>query len=944
MTVPFLTTKFYIPPVRPGLISRPRLIEQLNAGLWRNDDFSRKLTIVSAPPGFGKTELLSEWVSSVERPVAWVSLDRDDNNPARFWAGLITALQTIRASMGETALALLHSSQTLPIKPILATLINEIAEETDALTLVLDDYHVIESQSIHDTLAFVLDHLPPKLHLILSTRVEPLLPLGHLRSQRQLNELGTDDLRFTFDEVNVFLNQVMSLNLSDEDLLTLTARTEGWIAGLQMAALTLQRTLSMHGQEVVHNSIKTFSGSHRYIMDYMTEHVLRHQPAHVRTFLLQTSILDHLTGPLCDAVRFGAAETPSSSEGFAACFHCTETPNSSQGILDQLEAANLFVTALDDDRCWYRYHHLFAELLRQQLSRTQPKLVPILHRRASEWYEENGLLLKAMRHALAAEDIERMVHLVEENALVMMGHGDQSIILGWLDTLPGDVVRSRPWLCVLRAWALAYAARVDAVELWLREAEKALANVKRQTLGSILSQAEEQHLLGHIATIRAYGMGWQGEMSWARELARQALELLPENDLMARGFAALHLAKSSRWDGDLAAAAQAYTKASAINQVAGNSHITILAKCCLAELLIVQGQLYRAADVCQEAQRLAKKVTGQAGGQLPISGFVHILKSKVLRHWNQLEAATRQVVQGIELCDQWGQVEFTLIGYNELARILQERGDADGALDACWKSMQIARGISFWPVAHADALGAWLRLAQGDVAAAARWAERNGLDVEDDVTFQYEFLYLALARLLIAQKKTEKALDLLARLLEIAETLGAIGSTIEILVLQAVTLQAQGETDQALAALERALTLAEPEGYVRVFVDEGVPMIHLLRQVAARSVATTRWVTATRRVTATRWVAWDYVCKLLAALEAEQDRSSPISETLIEPLSEREMQVLRLIVMGLSNREITESLCVSINTIKTHVKTIYGKLNVHNRVQAAGRARELRLM
>ncbi len=959
MTMPFLTTKFYIPPVRPGSVSRPRLIKQLSAGLWRNRRFARRLTLISAPPGFGKTELLSEWVGGIERPVAWVSLDADDNDPTRFWGGFITALRTAQPGIGETALTMLRSSQAPPIEPILVALINEITRRPDALTLILDDYHVIESQSIHDSLAFLLDHLPRKLHLTLATRVEPLLPLSRLRTRRQLTELRTDDLRFTFDEADAFLNQAMGLGLSEQDVRALTVRTEGWIAGLQMSALALQRTLATHGREGVHSSIEAFTGSHRYIMDYLTEQVLHHQPDHIQTFLLQTSILDHLTGPLCDAVRFGRAETPSSrhdpwftlkdekpqqvedsrtcsghfrisSKGSAVCFGTAKIPSNSQSdgqrILEQLEAANLFVTALDDEQCWYRYHHLFAELLRQQLSRTQPTLAPTLHQRASAWYEENGLLLEAVRHALAAEDIERMVHLVEGNALTMIGRGELSIILRWLDALPDKVIRSRPWLCVLQAWVLAYAAQVDAVEPWLREAERAVADVKRQVQGSIPSRAEEQHLLGHIAAIRAYGIAWQGKMSQARELARQALELLPDDDLSTREFAALHLGRCSHWDGDLSAAVRAYTEALAIRQRDGNSHIAIVTKCRLSELLVAQGQLYEADEACREALELAEHA-GQARKQLLVAGYVYIRKSRVLYHWNELETATRQTVRGIELCEQWGQMESILVGYNTLVRVLQARGDADGALDACRKAMQIARGISSWPATYVGALEAWLRLAQGDVAAAAHWAQKSGLSAEDEITFQNKFTYLTLARLLIAQKKTRKALGLLARLLDMAEVLGATGSVIEILVLQAVALHAQGEIDQALAALERALTIAKPEGYIRVFVDEGVPMIHLLRQAAARNIGT-----------------WDYVCRLLAALEVERDRSSPVGETLIEPLSEREMQVLRLIMMGLSNREITESLCVSINTVKTHVKTIYSKLSVRNRVQAVGRARELRLM
>jgi LuxR family maltose regulon positive regulatory protein len=937
MSTPLLRTKLHMPSVRPGLVLRPRLIERLNAGL------QHKLTLISTPAGFGKTTLLSEWIQDrLTSPlhVAWVSLDEGDNDPTRFWSYFIAALQAAQAEVGEAALPMLQSSQQPPIEAILTILINEMIERPGAFVLVLDDYHLIEVQPIHNTLAFFLDHLPQSMHLVIAGRADPPLPLARLRGRDQLTELREADLRFTPDEAAAFLSQVMGLKLSAEDVAALAARTEGWVTGLQMAALSMQR------REDVAGFIAAFTGSHRYILDYLVEEVLYQQPEDVQTFLLQTAILDRLTGPLCDAVTL--ARSRDLHPGQAG-------PGNSQEMLERLEANNLFIMPLDEDRRWYRYHHLFADLLRNQLGRIQPGLLPTLHRRASDWYEGNGLPAEAVGHALAAGDVERVARLVEGNALVMMDHGELTTLLKWLDALPDDLVRSRPWLCVFYAWTLVYTGRLDAVEVWLQDAEKSLDGLAGRTEVPVLPQGDalpgkaRQDIEGHIAAIRAYVAASREEISQAIEFAHQAIRLLPERDLMARSFAALVLGSGYRYSGDLVAASQALVEAIAISRAAGDSHLATLSSCNLAGQLIHQGQLRKAAatfrDLLQPVSLtlpLSSKEESRGGvgvRRLPFTGLASTGLATVLREWNDLQSAERLAREGLELSKQWGQAEILMHGYVELARVLQARENKDEALDAIQMARQIARGLASLFIDTTAAVEARLWLAQGDVAAASRWVQESGVSIDGELSFRHGLLYTTLARVLIAQGKQGEALGLLVRLLEVVEAAGAMGYAIENLALQAMALQAQGELDQALATLERALSLAEPEGYVRIFVDEGAPMAALLRKAAAGGFCP------------------GYVERLLAALESETkgERKTPSSSLspvipgpesspLVEPLSEREIEVLRLIAAGRSNREIAEELFLAVGTVKKHINNIFGKLSVRKRTQAVARARELGML
>jgi LuxR family maltose regulon positive regulatory protein len=951
----FLTTKLYIPPARPELVPRPRLIERLDDGLR----LGRKLTLLSAPAGFGKTTLLTEWVARVKQPVAWVSLDKGDNDPIRFWSYLITALQRAQAnaagiSVGEASLAMLQSAQPLSpasaspfvlsgvgtrgIETILTTLINEIVASGATSVLVLDDYHEIEAPPIQDAVVFLLDHLPHSpdgVHLVIASRIDPPWPLSHLRVQGQLTELRAADLLFTSDETATFLNTVMRLGLTEEDVAALVARTEGWIAGLQMAALALRPLRSSQGRqpEQVASFISAFSGSHRYVLDYLTDQVLHRQPPDVYSFLLQTAILDRLTGPLCDAVcstEAGVGETSRREAGWS----------DGQTMLEQLESVNLFIIPLDDERRWYRYHHLFADLLHSRLRQTWPDRVPVLHRRASEWYQDNGLSAEAVSHALAAGDVDRAVRLVEENALAVMDQGELAALVRWLNALPGEVVRTRPWLCLAHAWALVYVGQLAGVEPLLQTAEEALAATLDEQ-----SKAEGQRLAGHIAAIRAYGANIEGETSRAAELARQAQKCLAEGDLMARGLTASTLGVALRLGGDLEGAARAFAEALAISQAAGDSHVAVTVLCELALLHILQGDLYAAAANCQEALQLAARYSRRGGQPLPVAGFAYALMSRLLREWNDPEAALHHAKKGVALCEQWGQAETLITCYFYLAMALQANGDAAGALDAFQRARQVAGRLSAQYIELIKAHEAGLKLAQGDIAAAVRWVQESGASVDDEISLHHIFRHFLLVRVLIAQDKLDKAWKLLTRLLEVAEAVGAIGRVIPILTSQSLILQAQGKVEQALTTLERALALAEPGGHVRAFAHREAPMGELLRLVVSRDITPDHVRNFARKLLAASLEppTPTSVPKRSAGASVPdlKPREKASVQNLIKPLTPREHEVLQLVAAGASNPEIAKELVITVNTVKKHITNIFGKLEVTSRTQAVARGREL---
>jgi LuxR family maltose regulon positive regulatory protein len=925
LDVPLLSTKLYVPPVRPERVPRPRLVERLKAGL------DRRLVLVSAPAGFGKTTIISECAARCRHPVAWVSLDKGDNEPVQFWTYVVTALQKnphIQGSeLGQTVLAMLRSSQPPPMETLLHGLMNELAEISGPFVLILDDFHQISNPQINDALALFVEHQPPQMHLVISSRADPPWPLARWRASGQLVELRTDDLRFTSEEAAAFLNEVMGLDLSTADIAALAARTEGWIAGLQMAALALQGTRSMEGRDTK-SFLGAFSGSHRFVLDYLVEEVLERQSGEIQEFLLQTSVLERLTAPLCDAVRFGEAESPSSSSRSAVRFGEAESPNSSQVILEGLERANLFLVPLDDERRWYRYHHLFADLLRSRLQQILPDLVPILHLRASRCQEQNGYIAEAVGHALLIPDAERVAYLIEGNALAILERGELTTLVGWLDTLPEDVVRSHPWLSVSYAWVLVYTGQLDIVESYLRDAEGALAS-------------PGGHIAGHIAAIRAYATDLAGDKHRTAELARKALEYLPEADLRTRGLAMSLLIPALYWSGDPAGADEITDQAIAISQASDDSLVAVRVLCELAELQVARGQLRKAAATCYDALQLADEHSRHGAWRLPVTGPAHTLLGLVFAEWNDLEPALRHARESVELCNRWKQAENLVHSYVALSVVLQATGDLVGALAALREARQVASKISDYYTDYIAAHEARLLLAQGNLSAASRWAAswEGMVPADEKLAFWREHEFFALVRVLLTQgrqqggRSLDRALLWLSWLLEEAEKAGAWKRVLLALVLRAMALHAQGKDGEALAGLARALALGEPEGYVRTFIDEGPQMGQLLRRAVLQGIAV------------------DYAGKLLAALEEEATKgaiplsvSEEVGPPMVEPLSPRETEVLRLLTTHLSHAEMAEELVVSVNTVRSHVKSIYGKLDVHSRMEAVECARELGLL
>jgi LuxR family maltose regulon positive regulatory protein len=909
VVAPLLTTKLYIPPLRPNLVPRPRLNQRLS------DRVGHKLTLVSAPAGFGKTTLLSAWIHAGEQRVTWLSLDEGDNDPARFWTYVIAALQRLHARIGETALSLLESPQPPPPEALLTLLLNDIAAFAQPFSLVLDDYHVITAQGVHQGVAFLLDHLPPQMHLMITSRADPPLALTRLRARNQLTEIRAADLRFTAEEAAAFLNEVMGLGLTAEQVAALETRTEGWIAGLQLAAL------SMQGRDDLASFIAAFTGSNAYIVDYLVEEVLQRQPEDVQTFLMRTCVLDRLSGALSDAVT---------------------GQDDGQAMLEHLYHANLFLIPLGDERKWYRYHHLFAEVLRNRLRQStasQPGLVLELHRRASAWFEHNGLLPEAVQHALAAADFERVADLIEHSAGVLFARpGLHGLLNTWLAALPGEIMRARPTLCILLAWLLFDRAQIDAAEQRLQDAEQALRHAD-------LTDAIRDRL-GTIAGARAMAAALRGDATQAIAYAEQALPNLRPDNLRIRGVVNGSLAVAYLSRGDLARAEQAFAEAVAMGRAAGNEHLALWATSMQTCLQRARGALRLALATGRQALDRA----GERGLQLaPGLGGLNISMADVLRERNDLGAALHHADEAVAYFMTWGNIYLLLISLLVLARVKQAQGDLDGALAVVRRAQPLAQEHNVAPMlALLAAFEAQVRLAQGDLAAAVdlvQGTEQSVWSVEPPLhmnsfpifPYTYEHKDIVEAQVWIAQGQAaadrallEQAIALLERRRDEAEARGLPWLRIKSFALQALAYRALGDRAQSEAsarALGQALTLAEPEGYVRVFVDEGPPMAELLRRAQSRGIAPA------------------YVNKLLSAFP-DGGLSSAVRRppSLIEPLNERELEVLRLIADGLSNREIAGKLIIALSTVKWHINNLYGKLHVRSRTQALARAKELGLL
>jgi LuxR family maltose regulon positive regulatory protein len=858
------------------------------------------LTLVSAPAGFGKTTLLADWLAAVSVDgwtVTWLSLDQSDNHPASFWTYLIAALQTAEPHIGASAISLLQSPQPPPIEAVLTLLLNELGGMSTDLVLVLDDYHVIDARDIHDGMVFLLDHLPPRLHLVIASRADPPLPLARLRARGELVEIRAADLRFTPDEAAVYLNQEMGLDLPAHDIAVLDERTEGWIAALQLAAL------SMQGREDTASFIAGFSGNDRYIVDFLVEEVLKRQPDQIREFLLQTSVLERLSGILCDAVT-GQDSEPGN------------------GILEALERANLFVVPLDDRRRWYRYHHLFADVLRARLLDEQPEKVPELHRRASAWYERNGELSEAIRHALAAGDFSKAAELIELSAPALRRSRQEAALLGWLAALPDELLRCRPVLSNVFAGELLGEGKLEDADARLRDAERWLGPQAANAGMIVVDEGQFRHLPGAIAVHRAGLALLLGNLALTEEHARRALDLTPEDDYLGRGGAAALLGLAAWATGDLEPAHQSYAAARASLRRAGHHADALGCTIALADIRIAQGRLREAMRTYEEALQLGAE---QGGPVLRGTADMHVGISGLHRERNDLQAAMQHLVTSQELGEHTGLPQNPYRWRVAMARITEDRGDLDGTLDLLNEAERLYVGDFFPNVRPVSALKARVWVAQGRLDEALEWTRELGLSVTDDLSYLHEFEHITLARVLLARHAIPDAMRLLKSLLRAADDGVRTGSVIEILVLQAIGYQIQDNIAAALLPLERALTLAEPDGYLRIFVDEGPAMAALL-QVAAKQKT-----------------APEYARRLLAAFALPRNRTR-VTQALLEPLSERELDVLRLLGTELDGPDIARQLVVSLSTVRTHTRSIYSKLGVNSRRAAVSRADELNLL
>jgi LuxR family transcriptional regulator, maltose regulon positive regulatory protein len=913
-----VTTKVRAPRTRPNLVTRPRLRE----AIARNEVCP--LTLLSAPAGFGKTTLLAEWSedrSDGGGPVAWVSLEGSDNDPARFLTYLVGALQEIEEGIGEGVLASLRSPGMPPIEALMGGLVNDLAEVAHEITVVLDDYHLIDSERVHEAVSFLLEHLPENVRLVVSGRTDPPLPLARLRARGQMTEIRAADLRFTPEEAAAFLNEVMGLSLSEVDVAALEEVTEGWVAALQLAAL------SMRGRKDPSGFVESFSGSNRHVLDFLAEEVLGRQTEGVREFLLATSVLERMSAPLCDALT-GRSDA--------------------QGMLERLERENLFVVALDDERIWYRYHHLFRDFLRGRLRRESPELLSESHLRAASWYEREGWASEAVGHALAAGDDEWATRLVDRHIGAVLMRGEGTTVRRWLSELPPALVRSRPRLCLALATRAMLNGRLDEFERLLDDAERVLAATgngsDEQAVATPTETAWAATYLadvgGTAAVLRADLAHLRGDADRTSDFAWRALACMSEGDHVLRFMADWYLARAHWMRGELAEAERAMSgelaKAAAAVRASERDPYLVLRGCGdLGRVRSAQGRLRSALRTYRDALEL---VAEAGDSSAPAAGIAHVGLAEILREQNELDAALDHAEEGVERCRSLSNRMPLAAGLAILARIRQALGDPAGALEAIGEAEQV--GLSpemtdlFNPVPRQRAR---LMLIQGEIVEAARWTAERGLGVEDEPSYLREREHLVLARVLLAQGKPEQALRLLEKLREQAEAAGRTGSEIEILALQALALWATNEKERAVRTLTQSLALAEPEGYLRTFADEGAPMGDLLSEVFDAQLRS-------RPDAATPSVPARYLAKLLAALAREDVAPAAAAERLPEPLSGRELEVLALVASGMSNKEIAGRLFVSVTTVKTHINNLYRKLGARSRTQAIARARELDLI
>jgi len=910
MSIPILKTKLYVPKLRSKVVVRSKLIEQLN----RNVEF--KLTLISAPTGFGKSTLISEWASNSNYPFAWISLEENDNDVIRFLSYVIAALQTVKEDICQGILEMFHSVEAIGMDSLLTAIINEIEDASKRFVLVLDDYHLIDNQEINNILSFLLNHLPSNMHLVIITREEPLLSLSGLRSKNQLTEIRTLDLRFAHSESVVFLNQVMGINLSDKDIKRLESRTEGWIAGLQLAAISLQK------QKDIPEFIRSFSGSHHFVMDYLIEEVFNQLSDERQSFLLQTSILDRLTGPLCDAVTLNSIEP-------------------GQHTLDDLHNRNMFIVPLDNERKWYRFHHLFLDLLRQKVLNeyalgrcNDGENQSELHSRASKWFENNGLIDEAVHHAVIGGDFERAAALIEISWPDMDRNLQSGLWLSWINKIPDELIQLRPVLCVGYAWALLDSGKFEDCETRLNNAEKcmdllSINKVLQKEILDVVVVDEEQYkiLPATISAARGYLALVRGDVKTAIDYIKDAFTLFPEGEYDNKGVLYTMLGLAQWTNGEIEDAFNTITS--------GTKNLTMefMVAVVLAELSIEQGKLHQASMIYEKA--LHDSIDKKSFYQIPLPSFyvglgnIELIKSNPDKVDGFLHESMKCAKKGA--LPNWQYKWYLLKARNQ-----ESKGDFSSALESYNQSERYYFNDPLPDVCPLSALKVRVLIKQGKIHAAKEWVKKQQLSLDDDLSYLNEFAHITLVRVLIAEyryfnnnKALSDAKQFIKRLLIEAIRGKRIGNIIELYILQALVDDYNGESEHAIQSLKRAINLAETEEYIQIFIDEGMQLYQLLSNVKISNGHS------------------DYYFKLINTFEKTtvlNESNSKKSQIDIEPLTKREHDVLLLIAQGLSNREISDKLFLALSTVKNYNQNLFEKLEVKNRIEAIIRARELGLL